>query len=75
MAKMPDIKINITTVVVHDPPKDHVIIKGWHDSGSIEAVYGPYTQQQATWIHAEFLADSSGNNWTVMKLATSEVAQ
>lgn len=48
--------------------KDHVIIKGYHDQGKVEAVYGPYTQEMAQWYYSEFLADGSGNNWTVMKL-------
>lgn len=47
---------------------DHVLIKGWHDTGTIDAVYGPYTETEARWIYDNFLADNSMNNWTVTKL-------
>lgn len=50
-------------------PRDHVIVKGWHDQGKIEAVYGPYAKERAEWIYGEFLADGCGNNWTVVKLS------
>jgi hypothetical protein len=49
---------------------DRVIIKGWHDSGTIDGVYGPYSQAEAQWIYEEFLVNGGGNNWTIAKIAT-----
>lgn len=46
---------------------DWVLIKGWHDNGQIEAVYGPYTEAQAKWLKDELLTDAM-NNWTLAEL-------
>ena len=48
--------------------RDHVLIKGWHDQGGVEAVYGPYTKPQAEWLLTELLENST-YNWTLVKLS------
>lgn len=49
------------------PAAGWVLVKGWHDSGTIEAVLGPYTKERAEWIKATLL-DESTYNWTVIEL-------
>jgi hypothetical protein len=44
-----------------------VLVKGWHDSGAIDGVYGPYSKARAEWIK-EHLLDSSMQNWSVHEL-------
>jgi hypothetical protein len=46
---------------------DYVLVKGWHDSGNIDGVYGPYSWDQANWL-LDNIADSSINNWSVIEL-------
>jgi hypothetical protein len=46
-----------------------VLVKGYHDSGTIDGVYGPYAEAYADWLLAgplEFTAD----NWTKVKLSS-----
>jgi hypothetical protein len=49
--------------------KDHVLVKGWHDQGGVEAVYGPFSKPHAEWLLAELL-ENSAYNWTLAKLST-----
>jgi len=51
-----------------EPHADHVLVKGWRDSGTIEAVYGPYSRDRCEWIRSELLEYAS-NNWTVLPLS------
>ena len=44
-----------------------VLVKGYHDSGTIDGVFGPYTEDYADWLLAEPLSNSYGN-WTKVRL-------
>ena len=55
--------------IVHPAGTTWVLVKGWHDSGTLEGVFGPYSQDHAEWLLKEML-DNSTNNWTLMQLAT-----
>lgn len=46
-----------------------VLVKGYHDSGTIDGVYGPYTEAYTDWLLAEPLGNSYGN-WTKVKLSS-----
>lgn len=46
---------------------DWVLVKGYHDSGTIDGVFGPYTEQYADWLLSDAL-DCSSCNWTKAKL-------
>ena len=43
-----------------------VLVRHWHDSGGIEAVYGPYTRDRADFLRA--MIGDSCNAWTVTEL-------
>ena len=50
--------------------RTHVLVKGWRDGGTIDAVYGPYSKARCEWL-AEEIAGADGasvNNWTVIEL-------
>jgi hypothetical protein len=46
-----------------------VLVKGWHDQGGVEGVYGPYTEDFADWLLGHLL-ECSSCNWTKAKLST-----
>lgn len=48
--------------------REWVLVKGWHDSGTIDGVYGPYTEAHIDWLMQGLLEYSSGN-WTKIKLS------
>jgi hypothetical protein len=45
-----------------------VLVEGYHDSGTINGVYGPYTEAYIDWLLAAPLQYHSGN-WTKVKLS------
>lgn len=51
-----------------EPPR-WVLVEGCHDSGSINGVYGPYTEAYIDWLLAAPLQYHSGN-WTKVKLSS-----
>lgn len=53
-------------------PRDHVIVRGAHDSGAIGAVLGPFTEAHVKHLLANVLADSYGN-LTAVKLTGLDV--
>jgi len=44
-----------------------VLVKGYHDSGTIDGVYGPFTRSQVDFL-AE-ISDRGVNNYTIMELS------
>lgn len=52
-----------------DPDASWVLIKGYHDSGTIDGVYGPYTEAYIDWLLAEPLSNGYGN-LTKIKLSS-----
>jgi hypothetical protein len=46
-----------------------VLVKGYHDSGRIEGVLGPYAEEYADWLLGSVL-DCSSFNWTKVKLSS-----
>lgn len=46
-----------------------VLVEGYHDSGAINAVYGPYSEAHIDWLLAGLLQYHSGCNWTKHKLS------
>lgn len=42
-------------------------MKGYYDSGTIDGVFGPYTETHADWLLTRIL-DCSSYNWTKAKL-------
>lgn len=50
-----------------------MLVKGWHDQGGVEGVYGLYSEEQADWILRELL-DCSSCNWTKARLAAGPEA-
>lgn len=66
----------VVTLQPDAPPRDAtrgdarwVLVKGWHDSGGVEGVYGPYTEAHADWLLGSLL-DGSTHNWTKVKLSS-----
>lgn len=51
-----------------EPPR-WVLVQGYHDSGTIDSVIGPYTEEHADWLLSGLLA-SSYSNWTKVKLSS-----
>jgi hypothetical protein len=49
--------------VTSDEEPRWVLVKGWHDQGGIEGVYGLYSEEEADWILSALL-DLSSYNWT-----------
>lgn len=45
-----------------------VLVKGYHDSGTINGVYGPYAEACIDWLLAGLLEYTS-DNWTKVKLS------
>jgi hypothetical protein len=43
-----------------------VLVKHWHDSGGVQAVYGPYAKEHADWLRG--LIGDSCEAWTVTEL-------
>jgi hypothetical protein len=50
--------------VILPPREEWVLVKGWHDSGTIDGVYGPYTEERARWLMGGMLEYASAN-WTL----------
>lgn len=48
-----------------------VLIKGYHDTGGVQAAYGPYTEERARWLLDNF-AGNSMHNWTLAELQKEE---
>jgi hypothetical protein len=48
--------------------RTHVLVKGWHESGAVEAVYGPYSEARCEWLRTEF-TDGSANHWSTVPLS------
>lgn len=55
-------------IVLH-PDARFALVKGYHDSGTIDGVYGPYTEAYIDWLLSGLLEYSSGN-WTKVKLSS-----
>lgn len=53
--------------IVLQPRQDWVLIKGFHDSGAINGVFGPYTKEHAEWLLNGML-DCTGFNWTLAEM-------
>jgi hypothetical protein len=55
--------IKIRAVVLAEPKEEPqwVLVQGYHDSGTIDGVYGPYTEAEADWLLAGPLSSSYGN--------------
>lgn len=51
-----------------EPPR-WVLVKGYHDSGTIDDVFGPYSEEYANWLLRKML-DCSPNNWTMVRLSS-----
>lgn len=47
--------------------KRWVLVKGWHDSGNVDAVYGPYEEKYVDWLLSNLL-DNSTQNWMKVQL-------
>lgn len=57
-----------------DPPEPRwVLVKGYHDSGTIDGVYGPYTEEYADWLLGNVL-DGTYSNWTKARLSSGPEA-
>lgn len=50
-------------------PRCWVLVKGYHDGGTIDGVYGPYTEAHADWLLSGPL-DGNYSNWTKHKLSS-----
>ena len=48
-------------------PRWFVLVKGHHDSGTIDGVFGPYTEKLCDWLLGNVL-DCSSYNWTKVRL-------
>jgi hypothetical protein len=59
----------IPSGTVREEPPNWVLVKGYHDSGTIDGVYGPYTEAHADWLLSDLLSNAYGN-WTKVKLAS-----
>lgn len=55
-------------------PAEWVLVKGYHDSCTIDDVFGPYTEEHANWLLRNML-DCSPNNWTMVKLSSGPEAE
>ena len=53
--------------VVLPPRRNWVLVKGFHDSGAIDGVFGPYTKEHAEWLLNGML-DRTGFNWTLAEM-------
>lgn len=60
-------RLNVAREIA-DPP-NWVLVKGYHDSGTIDGVYGPYTEAYTDWLLTTVL-DCSSYNWTKVKLSS-----
>jgi hypothetical protein len=47
-----------------------VLVKGYHDSGTIDGVFGPYAEAHADWLLGDLLGGSTYGNWTKVKLSS-----
>ena len=45
-----------------------VLVKGYHDSGTIDGVFGPYDEAYIDWL-LKGLLEYSSSNWTKVKLS------
>lgn len=45
-----------------------VLVKGYYDTGTIDGVFGPYTEAEADWLLSNAL-DTSYSNWTKARLS------
>lgn len=46
-----------------------VLVKGYHDSGTINGVYGPYAEAYIDWLLGGLLKYTT-DNWTKIKLSS-----
>lgn len=51
------------------PRRQWVLVHGQHDSGTIEGVFGPYTEEHADWLLGSMLNATYGN-WTKARLSS-----
>lgn len=69
MASLPtEIVVKIRAHLHTTATADWVLVKGSHDSGTIDGVFGPYSEARAGWLLANML-DTSYSNWTKIELS------
>lgn len=54
-------------------PKDHVLVKHWHDTGGVQEVHGPFTKARAGWLRS--LIGDSTEAWTMVQLKPEQGEQ
>lgn len=59
--------VTVGDSIIYPPGAVWVLVKGHHDSGTIAAVFGPYTEKWADFLLANML-DCSMYNWTKTRL-------